>query len=485
MAQSDAYPVLALYVDGAWRGGAGRDAEDVLDPATERALGRLPHATTADLDDALAAAQRAFAPWRAMSPTGRSDLLRRAAALVRERAGHIARVMLAELGKTLPQCESEVLLAAEVIEWSAEEGRRLYGRQIPSRDPALRQLVLREPIGPVAAFCAWNFPAVFPARKISEALAAGCTLIIKPSEETPGCAVELLRALHDAGVPPGVVNLVFGHPPTISQRLLDSAVIRKLSLTGSVPVGRQLAAMAAKRLVRCTLELGGHAPVIVFDDVDVNKVARILTDRKIRLSGQACNSPSRFLIHESIYERFLASFGEHMRAVCIGPGGESGVEMGPLLNRRRVAAMQGLVSDAQSHGASLVAGGERLPREGFFYPPTVLGEVPLVAKVMNDEPFGPIAACRAFSTLDEAVTEANRLEYGLAAYVFSRSAQRAEVVSERLEAGLVGINSTMIALAETPFGGVKSSGYGSEGGVEGIDGYLTTKYIVRAGESEV
>lgn len=479
------YPELALYVNGAWRPACGRDTEAVLNPATEEMLASVPHATHGDLDDALGAVAKAAAHWRSLSPTARSDLLRRAAALVRERADHIAAVMLAELGKTLAECRFEALLAAEVIEWSAEEGRRLYGRIIPPRDPSLRQSVLHEPVGPVAAFCAWNFPAVFPARKISEALAAGCTIVIKPSEETPGTAVEIVRAFHDAGVPAGVLNLVFGSPPDISQRLLQSSVIRKVTLTGSVPVGKQLATLAAQSLIRCTLELGGHAPVIVFDDVDVEKVAGILTDRKVRLAGQACNSPSRFLIHEAIYERFMTAFGQRMASVRVGPGELSTTQMGPLLNRRRISAMDSLVEDSGQHGASIVCGGERLPRRGFFYAPTVLGEVPTVARVMNEEPFGPIAACRPFETTDEAIAEANRLDFGLAAYVFTRSAERAALVGSELEAGLVGLNSTMIALAETPFGGVKASGYGSEGGSEGVEGYLNTKYVVQAWESAV
>ncbi|MCP5367468.1 MAG: NAD-dependent succinate-semialdehyde dehydrogenase [Hyphomicrobiales bacterium] len=471
------YENLALFIDGQWRSGDGRATETVINPATEAALGELPHATDADLDDALAAARRAFGDWRRRSPTDRGAILRQAAAILRARAEEVAANLVAEEGKSLTESRIEVMVAAEVLDWSAEEGRRQYGRLIPPRGPGFQQAVVPEPIGVCAQFAPWNFPAIFPARKISEALAAGCTCIIKPSEEVPASAIAIVRALEEAGLPPGVVNLVFGVPDTISRRLLASPVVRKLSFTGSIPVGKHLMRLAADNMVKTTMELGGHAPAIVFDDVDVDQVAAILTASKFRNAGQVCNSPTRFFVHEAVYDRFAAALAAAARGVRVGNGMDDGVVMGPLANARRREAIEGFVADALDRGAELLAGGARLENKGFFYAPTILGDVPDTARIMREEPFGPVAALTRFADTDEMLARANGLPFGLAGYAYTRGLANAQAVRDGLQVGLLGINTPQIALAETPFGGMKESGHGSEGGSEGVAGYMTTKFV--------
>jgi succinate-semialdehyde dehydrogenase/glutarate-semialdehyde dehydrogenase len=351
---------------------------------------------------------------------------------------------------------------------------------IPSRFPATRQFVLREPIGPVFAACPWNMPLIFPARKIAEALAAGCTIVIKPAEETPATAALLMQVLHEAGLPKGVVNMLFGRPEAISRAALGSGVIRKLSFTGSVPVGKQLARLAAEHLVKCTLELGGHAPTIVFDDADIDAVAPLLAERKARVSGQVCNSPTRFYVQEGIYPRFREALADAMAAIRVGDPLAQGTQMGPLVNARRMNAIEAFVADARAQGARVATGGGRVGERGQFHALTLLDEVPDSARIMREEPFGAVAAMQSFRTLEEVVARANALPYGLAAYVFSRSTRTLQEMTQRLEVGLLGLNGCNIAAAETPFGGVKDSGYGSEGGSEGVEGYLTTKFVSEA-----
>ncbi|MCW5751145.1 MAG: NAD-dependent succinate-semialdehyde dehydrogenase [Alphaproteobacteria bacterium] len=474
------YPKNQLFIAGRWRDGGAGETLPVLNPATEDEIGRLAVATEADLDEALAAASSGFETWRKVPAVERAARLHRAGAILRERVEEIARVLTLELGAPIAAARMEVMIAADVLDWSAGEARRVYGRLIPSRFPGVRQLAVREPVGVVFAASPWNMPVIFPSRKIAEALAAGCAIIIKPAEDTPGCATLVVRALEDAGIPPGVVNLVTGDPGFISRHLLASPSVRKLSFTGSVPVGKHLAALAAARMIRCTMELGGHAPTIVMDDAPVEPVARMLAERKARNSGQVCNSPTRFFVQSGIYERFRKSFAEALREVRIGDPLDAATQMGPLVNRRRMRAVEELVEDARRQGARLAGGGGRIGNRGFFHDLTLLDEVPDTARIMREEPFGPVAALQPFDRLDEVIERANRLPFGLAAYAFSTSRHSLDELAERLEVGLLGLNHCNIAAAETPFGGVKESGYGSEGGSEGIEGYLVTKFVTEA-----
>lgn len=474
------YQDLGLYIDGEFIQGGGRREQDVINPATEAVLGRLPHATRADLDRALAAAQRAFESWKKTSPVERSAILRRVAELTRLRAPEIARNITLDQGKPLAEALAEVTNCAEHAEWHAEEGRRIYGRVVPPRDPAVRQFVLREPIGVCAAFTPWNFPFNQAIRKIVAALASGCTLILKGPEDSPSAVVALARLFHDAGLPPGVLNIVWGVPGEVSTYLIESPVVRKISFTGSGPVGKQLAALAGAQMKRATMELGGHSPVLVFDDADVERAAEMLARQKVRNAGQVCVSPTRFYVQEKAYDRFLARFTDVIAAIRVGNGLEQGTQMGPLAHARRVASMERFLDDADQRGAKVLTGGARIGSTGFFFAPTVITDLPDDAMLMVDEPFGPLAPVTRFKHIDEVLGRANSLPFGLAAYVFTQSLQTAHVVSSGLEAGMVTINHFGLGLAETPFGGIKDSGYGSEGGEETFDGYLVTKFITQA-----
>ncbi len=474
------YTQLALYVDGEWLNGANRAGEDVIDPATGKTLAHLPHASAADLDRALAAAQKGFEVWRTTSAFDRAKIISKAARLVRERHESIARILTLEQGKVHSEATAEVFNTADIIEWYAEEGRRTYGRVVPGRVKGTRQLVLQEPVGVVAAFTPWNFPTQTPARKIGGALAAGCSIILKASEETPGACVELVRCFVEAGLPEGVLNLVFGVPAKVSEHLVSAKAVRKVSFTGSVPVGKHLATLAAKGMKRTTMELGGHCPVVVFDDVDAEKTADTIAAFKYRNAGQVCVSPTRFYVQERSYKRFVDRFAQYARSLKLGNGLEQGVTMGPLANPRRLDAMEDIVGDSRSRGGKIVAGGKRCGNMGFFFEPTVITDLPDDSKLMTEEPFGPIASIVAFKTFDEVVERANSLEFGLAAYAFTASGKIATAISDALQSGMVGINSTAISTPETPFGGVKESGYGSEGGVEGLQSYLNTKFVSQA-----
>lgn len=468
---------IGLFVAGEWRRRGGRDTLARLNPSTDETLGVLTVAAPQDVHDAVAAAQAAFPRWRATPAVERSALLHKAGAAIRARATEFGRLIATELGNVLGAATFEAMVAADVMDWSAGEARRLYGRVIPSRFPHTRQLALRQPIGPVFAACPWNMPLIFPARKIAEALAAGCTVVIKPAEETPATAALLMQVLHEAGLPAGVVNMLFGAPEMVSRTALGSGVIRKLSFTGSVPVGKQLAALAAPHLVKCTLELGGHAPTIIFDDADLEAAVPLLAERKARVSGQVCNSPTRFYVQEGIYLHLRDALAQAMQAVRVGDPLSADTQMGPLVNARRRLAVEAFVADATARGARIAAGGARIGERGQFHALTLLDQVPDDARIMREEPFGTVAALQPFRTLDEVVAKANALPYGLSAYVFSRSARTLQTMTEALDVGLLGLNSCNIAAAETPFGGVKDSGYGSEGGTEGIEGYLVTKYV--------
>ncbi|HEY8368136.1 MAG TPA: NAD-dependent succinate-semialdehyde dehydrogenase [Thermodesulfobacteriota bacterium] len=474
------YPQPRLHIDGVWREGGGDARLPVVNPATGETIGTVRAASAADLASALAAAERGFRTWRATPPHVRGRVLRKAADLIRDRADAIARLLTLEEGKPLAEARGEVESAADVFEWFAEEGRRAYGRVLPARAPGARHLVLREPVGPVAAFTPWNFPALTPARKIAGALAAGCSCIIKPAEETPATCMALVDACVDAGLPAGVLNLVLGVPAEVSATLIASPVIRKVSFTGSTAVGTALLKLAADGVKRVTMELGGHAPVVVFEDAEVEAVADQAVAAKFRNAGQVCVSPTRFLVQRGVFARFVDRFVERARALRVGDGFETGVQMGPLANARRLGAVERTVADARSRGARVLTGGERLGDRGFFYAPTVLVDVPLDAKVMTEEPFGPVAPIVPFDTFDEAVRLANALPFGLAAYAFSRASSTVAAIADALEAGMVAINQFRVSLPEAPFGGVKASGYGSEGGQEGLDAYLVTKFVNQA-----
>ncbi len=474
---TSAYPAVCQFVGGNWEAPGARETSPITNPATGIEIGRLPHATSDDLDRALDQAASTFRAWRRTAPFDRALILKKAAQLLRERAQAVATIMTLEQGKTIAESRIEVLAAADVFDWFAEEARRAYGRIVPSRSPDIRYSVLREPVGPVAAFSPWNFPAVIPARKIAAALGSGCTCIIKPAEETPATCLELARALQDAGLPPGVLSVVTGNPAFISSYLLQSPVIRKLSFTGSTAVGKQLGALAGAHVKRATLELGGHAPVIVCDDADIGLAVAASVAAKYRNAGQVCISPTRFYVHSKVYDSFVEAFAAQAAALKVGDGLAPDTQMGPMANSRRVQAMQGLVADAVEHGARLVTGGNRISGPGFFWKPTVLADVPISARVMNDEPFGPIAVASRFDRLEDALEMANRLPFGLAAYAFSTSVANCRALTDGIECGMLGINNFAINFAETPFGGVKESGFGSEGGTEGMDGYLVTKLV--------
>ncbi|MBB5695384.1 NAD-dependent succinate-semialdehyde dehydrogenase [Muricoccus pecuniae] len=475
------YPKVQLHIDGEWRDARSGKTIEVINPATEEVVGTVAHAGIPDLDEALEAAQRGFETWRKTSVFERYRLMRKAADILRSRADAIAAMMTAEQGKPLPEAKMETLAAGDIIEWMAEEGRRAYGRVVPARAEGVYQLVLREPVGPVAAFTPWNFPINQVVRKLSAALATGCSIIVKAPEETPASPAELIRAFVDAGIPKGVINLVYGVPAEISAYLIPHPVIRKITFTGSTPVGKMLAGLAGQHMKRATMELGGHAPAIVFDDADVGKAARTLAASKFRNAGQVCVSPTRFLIQERSFDEFLETFTTAARAIKVGNGMEEGVTMGPLANERRVPTIEALVQDAVGRGAKLQAGGNRIGNKGYFYEPTVLSDLPLDSRAMNEEPFGPLALVNRFSDFDEVVAESNRLPFGLAAYAFTGSATTAQRIAAEVETGMMTINHLGLALPEVPFGGVKDSGYGSEGGSEALEAYLVTKFVTQAG----
>ena len=474
------YETIELLINGEWQAGQG-GSEDIIDPATEEVLGQAPHASAAQLDAALAAADAGFKTWKAMTPLARQAIMNKAADALTADIDRIATNLTREMGKPLFEAKLELGFAIDVLRWYGEEGKRAYGRLIPPRIPGARQMMTKEPVGPCSAFVAWNFPAVNVMRKIAGALGAGCSIIIKPSEETPATAVAIGRALQDAGVPPGVINIVFGVPDTVSRHILASPVTKKLSFTGSIPVGKHLQKLAADTLKRCTMELGGHSPVIVFDDADVDKAIEVIGANKFRNAGQVCISPTRFYVQENAYAKFVDGFAEIAKGLKVGNGLEDGVQMGPLVAERRLDVMQGWVSDAVDKGASIAAGGERIGNKGWFWQPTVLKDVPEEARIMTEEPFGPVAPVVPFKAMDDVVERANALPFGLASYVFTTDGGKARQMSEALEAGLVGVNHPMVSMPETPFGGVNESGYGSEGGIEGLEAFLRTKFITEIG----
>lgn len=468
---------LKLLINGEWRDGSEGKSEPVLNPANGEVLGQLPHASIADLDDALAGAATGFKVWKSKTAQERYVIMMKAADLIEQRKDAIGRILTLENGKPLAEAVGEVVFSADATRWYAEEGKRAYGRIVPARLPGVRQIVHKEPVGPVLGFAAWNFPASNVIRKISGALGAGCSIIVKPAEETPGTAIALTQCFIDAGLPAGVINLVFGVPSEVSSHLIASPVAKKISLTGSTPVGKLLQKLAATTIKRTTMELGGHAPVIVFEDADLDNAISTLVAFKFRNAGQVCTSPTRFYIHESLYDRFVEGFAQRVAALKVGNGIDADTQMGPMIAERRLAAMDELVKDAVAHGARVVAGGKRLDRKGYFFAPTLLADVSDDARIMNEEPFGPIAPVTRFSTYDEVIGRANSLPFGLASFVFTQSLATAAKAEADLEAGMVGVNHMMVSTAETPFGGINESGFGSESGTEGLDAFLRTKFV--------
>ena len=474
------YTDVELYIDGVWSGAESGAVLPVLNPATGERIGSVAHCGLPELEKSVTAAVKGLAVWRKTPAFERAKVLTKAGALIRERAGQMAELMTLEQGKVLGEARGEVDRAAESCDWMAGEALRIYGYSIPARAANVRQSVVKDPVGIVAAFTPWNFPINQLVRKILGALSAGCSIIVKAPEETPACCAELVRCFADAGLPAGVCNLLFGTPAQVSEYLVARPEVRKISFTGSTAVGKHLGALAAQHMKLTTMELGGHAPVLVFEDCGVEASARALVGNKFRNAGQSCINPTRFLVQKGVYERFVEAFVDAASKLKVGPASDAASQMGPMANGRRVVAMERLTADAVAKGAKLKLGGEKLPGGGFFYPPTVLADVPLNALAMNEEPFGPLVLLRSFETLDEAIAEANRLPFGLAAYGFTKSARIAAEITARVETGMMSINHFGLGIPETPFGGVKDSGYGFEGGHEAIEAYLQPRFITVA-----
>lgn len=468
-----------MYIAGRWVEAGDGATMEVIDPATEGVVAHVPVATADDIEAALAAAADGYEQWRRVDAWTRSRTLRRVAEWLLGHREQVARVITEEQGKPLGQAEAEVTATADQFDWYADEARRIYGRTVDGHSTGNRILVRREPVGPVAAFAPSNFPLLLPARKVAPALAAGCSVVVKPAETTPRTAYLMALAAAEAGLPAGALNIVTGDPVRISTQLVESPVIRKISLTGSVPVGQKVLEMAARGVKQVSMELGGHAPVLVLDDADPEVVAQVTAQGKFRNAGQVCIAASRFLVHESVEEPFAESFANRTAALTLGDGRRQGVDIGPLESQRRVASTEQLVADAVERGAKIAHGGRRPPGfdRGFWFEPTVLRGVDSSMAVMRDEPFGPIAPITTYATLEEAIAEANATPFGLAGFIFTRDLRRAFEVSEALEVGMVGVNNLTIATAEAPFGGVKQSGFGREGGTEGVDSYTNVKYI--------
>lgn len=475
------YPNVQLFIDGQWCDARDGAVIPVTDPATDELLGHVAKASTPDLDLALVAADKGFKLWRDTSPFERSNTMRRAANILRERKDRIAWIMTREQGKPLAQAGMEISLAADIIDWFAEEARRAYGQIIPARFTNVQQMVTKVPVGPVAAFTPWNFPINQIVRKLSAALATGCSIIVKAPEETPASPSELIRVFADAGIPAGVVNLVYGVPSEISEYLISHPVIQKISFTGSTPVGKHLAGLAGRHMKRATMELGGHAPVLVFNDADIDKAIEVTVTAKYRNAGQVCVAPTRFLVQDGIADRFIDGFVNAARAIKVGNGLNAETQMGPLANERRIPAIEAMLSDAVAKGASLLAGGRRIGNEGNFFEPTVIADVPVSANLMNDEPFGPLAIINRFDTFDEAIAEANRLPFGLASYAFTTLTSTAQALGRNINAGMLTINHNGMSLPELPFGGIKDSGYGTEGGSQAIEAYLESRLVTQMG----
>ena len=471
------YEKLELLINGKWKMGSENKAEPVINPATNEVIGDLPHASKKDLDEALESNLEAFKLWKKESPLNRQKIIENACRNLESKFDQVATNLTIEMGKPLAEAKGELAVGLDVLRWYGEEGKRAYGRIVPSRMSNMSQTVIKEPIGPVIAFVAWNFPVMNVVRKIGGALAAGCTITIKPSEETPGTAIAIGRAFMDAGLPPGVLNIVFGVPSEVSEHLCGSKIPRKLSFTGSIPVGKHLQKLAADNMIRCTMELGGHSPLMVFDDTDIDMAAKISVAGKFRNAGQVCVSPTRFLVQDTVKEQFIKAVINETNIIKVGNGLDDGINMGPLIAERRIDIMKDFVNDAVENGANIEMGGNRMNLEGSFFAPTILTNVSDNTKIMNEEPFGPLLPIDTFNSVDEVIDRANRLDFGLASYAFSNDPKIVSFLKSEIQAGLLAVNSTVVSTPETPFGGIKQSGYGSEGGIEGLDAFLVTRFI--------
>lgn len=468
---------IQLFIGGSWRKARSGESIPVINPVTEEEIGQIGKADLSDIQDAAIAAAQGFSMWKCVSALDRANIMHKAASLVRERAELIANALTIEHGKPLVEARAEVAATADTIDWHAQEGRRAYGRVIPARAPGVHQFTVMEPIGPVVGFAPWNFPLIQAVKKVAGALAAGCSIVLKGAAEAPSCSVELVRAFADAGVSPGAVNLLFGNSAEISESLIAHPAIRKITFTGSTPVGKKLAALAGAHMKRSTMELGGHAPVIVMNDADIATAVNISVAAKYRNAGQVCVSPTRFIVQADVFEDFAERFVAAAKAVKVGDGLQAETTMGPLAHQGRVTAMEELVADAVKLGATLATGGHRIGNKGFFFEPTVLLNVPVEARAMNDEPFGPLAIINRFVDLESALEEANRLPYGLSAYGYTRSLTDATRLFNEMESGSISINHHSVALPEHPFGGIKDSGYGVEGGPSALDAFMITKVV--------
>ena len=477
----DKYISTKLFINGYWVDSVKNETIEIHNPATEDYIGTVSHARKEDLDLALNAAQKGFLTWKNFSALERSKIMRKAADILKSRTKDIAKLMTIESGKPIADAEIELGMGIDQIEWFAEEGRRAYGRIIPSRLKAVNQFVFKEPVGVVAAFTPWNWPVQQTARKIGPALASGCSIIVKGPEETPTSTAEFVKAFDEAGIPKGTLNLVFGIPSEISEYLIPHPIVKKVTFTGSTQVGKQLMSLAGRYMKKVTMELGGHSPAIICEDANIETAANILVGTKFRNAGQICISPSRFLVHKKVYEKFLNLFVAKVRSIKVGNGLEDDIKMGPLIHERRLQTIEKLVKDAVDRGANIVTGGKRIGNKGYFFEPTVLTEVSKDSKLMNEEPFGPLAPILSFDHLDDALDEANRLEYGLAAYVYTNNLKLAQELGSNIESGQISINHHGLGLVENPFGGVKGSGVGSEMGAEGIEPYLNVKFISQVG----
>ena len=471
------YEKLELLINGKWKMGSENKAEPVINPATNEVIGDLPHASKKDLDEALESNLEAFKLWKKESPLNRQKIIENACRNLESKFDQVATNLTIEMGKPIAEAKGELAVGLDVLRWYGEEGKRAYGRIVPSRMSNMSQTVIKEPIGPVIAFVAWNFPVMNVVRKIGGALAAGCTITIKPSEETPGTAIAIGRAFMDAGLPPGVLNIVFGVPSEVSEHLCGSKIPRKLSFTGSIPVGKHLQKLAADNMIRCTMELGGHSPLMVFDDTDIDMAAKISVAGKFRNAGQVCVSPTRFLVQDTVKEQFIRAVINETNKIKVGNGLDDGINMGPLIAERRIDIMKDFVNDAVENGANIEMGGNRMNLEGSFFAPTILTNVSDNTKIMNEEPFGPLLPIDTFNSVDEVIDRANRLDFGLASYAFSNNPKIVSFLKSEIQAGLLAVNSTVVSTPETPFGGIKHSGYGSEGGIEGLDAFLVTRFI--------
>jgi succinate-semialdehyde dehydrogenase/glutarate-semialdehyde dehydrogenase len=478
MAVAD-YPRIDNIIGGQRIAGDARPARAVTNPATGQELAKMPSVTLDELNHAAAVAQAAFESWKNRSALDRSAILRRFADILRAKEASIARALTMDMGKPLAEALLEVRSAADYVDWHAEEGRRIYGRIIPARLGSVQQLVVKEPVGVCLAIAPWNFPLSQSIRKVANALAAGCTLLLKGATETPSAIMAIANCLEEAGLPDGCLNILWGDSAMIADTLLAHPVVKKISFTGSVPVGKHLAELAGRHMKRATMELGGHAPVLVFDDVDAHAVARALAANKLRNAGQVCISPTRFYVQAGVYDSLMPALVQAFEAVTVGNGLDPATRMGPLAHAGRVSAMEALVADARAQGANVATGGKRLGNEGYFYAPTIVETTGDDIALMRDEPFGPIAVVAPFKTTDEGLARANGLPFGLASYVFTNSLEQADRAAAGLQAGMVSINHFGLALPETPFGGINDSGYGSEGGMESFDGYMNTKFISR------